>query len=227
MINQTVFAVSDDESRYFMNGVYIEKNDSKLTMVSTDGRRLAFIEKDVGLKIDFPGIIVHPKILNIISKRAGDEGLIAISITEKMIFVRFGSYSLSSLLIEGQFPNYRKVIPEEQEKSLTVNRLEMLEAIRYVSNLVEQKYKRIYLGLRPGIMDIYSEVEVGDAKIEVPCNYEGEETTLAFNYQYIEEPFKAIESDEVRILFTGPSKAITVKPVPDADFFHIVMTMQS
>jgi DNA polymerase-3 subunit beta len=227
MINQTVFSVSDDETRFFMNGVYFEKNEGKLAMVATDGRRLAYIEKEESAVNDFTGIIIPPKILNIITKRAGDEGLIEISVTDKIIFVRFGVYYLSSVLIEGQFPNYRKVIPETQTKSLSINRVEMLDALRRVSLLVEQKSHRIFLGLKPGVMEIYSEEgEIGDAKEEIPCKYDGEEISLALNYRYIEEPFKVITTEEICICFTEPSKAITIVPVPKTDFFHIVMPMQ-
>ena len=228
MINQTVFAVSDDETRYFMNGVFMEKSDNKLIMVATDGRRLAYIEKEPENINDFPGIIIHPKILNIIAKRAGDEGLISISVNENIIFARFGSYNLTSVLLEGQFPNYRKVIPEEQTNTLSFNRNEMLDALKRVSLLVEQKSHRIYLGLKPGIMEIYSEEgEIGDAKEEIPCKYNGEEISLALNYRYLEEPFKVIGSDEICLRFTNSNKAITMTPVPETDFFHIVMPMQS
>ena len=228
MVNQTIFAVSDDESRYFMNGVYLEKSDGKIIMVATDGRRLAYAEKEESVIPDFSGIIVPPKILSVICKRAGDEGLISISATDKIIFIRFGSYNLSSVLLDGQFPNYRKVIPEEQSNSLYVNRLEMLEALRRVSLLIEQKSHRVYLSLKPGVMEIYSEEgEIGEAREEITCNYNGEDVSLALNYRYIEEPFKVINSEEVCICFTGPSKAITIVPVPKTDFFHIVMPMQS
>ena len=228
MINQTVFAVSDDETRYFMNGVYMEKSEDKIIMVATDGRRLAYIDKEEKNISDFSGIIIPPKILQIIQKRAGDEGLIALSITEKNIFVRFGSYNLSSVLLEGQFPNYRKVIPEEQTSSLTVKRMEMLDALRRVSLLVEQKSHRVYFGIKPGMMEIYSEEgEIGEAKEDIPCQYDGEEMALALNYRYIEEPFKVMAGDEIKISFTAPSKAITIVPVPQTDFFHIVMPMQS
>ena len=228
MVNQTIFAVSDDETRYFMNGVYFEKSEGKIVMVATDGRRLAYTEKEENNIIDFPGVIIPPKILNIINKRSGDEGLIAVSVTDKTVFFRFGSYNLTSVLLDGQFPNYRKVIPEEQTNSFFVNRVEMLEALRRVSILVEQKSHRIYFGLKPGIIEIFSEEgEIGEAREEIPCKYDGEEVTLALNYRYIEEPFKVINGDEICIHFTGPSKAITIMPVPKTDFFHIVMPMQS
>jgi DNA polymerase-3 subunit beta len=211
-----------------MNGVFFEKSEDKLVMVATDGRRLAYIEKEVGSGIkDFSGIIVPPKILSIITKRAGDEGLVAISITDKTIFIKFGSYQLSSVLIEGQFPNYKRVIPEEQPFSFTVDRSEMLDAFRRVSLLVEQKSRRVYLKVNTGIVSIYSEEsDIGSAEEEIPCKYDGEEVSIALNYRYIEEPLKVMSEDELCIYFAEPGKVITLKPFPEKDYFHILMPMQ-
>jgi DNA polymerase-3 subunit beta len=228
MIQQTVFAVSDDETRYFMNGVFFENQGGKLSMVATDGRRLAYICKEAGSEIaEFEGVIIPPKILTVLMKRAGDEGLVSISITDKIIFIKFGSYQLSSVLIDGQFPNYRRVIPENQSYSFITSRLEMLDALRRVSLLVEQKSRRIYLKVTPGFISIVSaESDIGNARENIPCKYEGEEVSIALNYRYIEEPFKAMSDSEVCIYFTESAKAITLKPVPERDFFHIIMPMQ-
>ena len=229
MIDQTVFAVSDDETRYFMNGVYLEKIEDKINMVATDGRRLAFISKPSGKDIkDFSGIIIPPKILNIIVKRSGDEGLVNISVNDKTIFINFASYKFSSVLIEGMFPNYRKVIPENQQFSLSVNREEMLNALHRVALMVEQKSHRVFLGISSGKMAVYSEEsELGTVEDEIPCKYDGEDISIALNYRYIEEPFKVIKDNEINLRFTGVTKAITIEPVPARDFFHIVMPMQS
>jgi DNA polymerase-3 subunit beta len=228
MVRQTIFAVSDDETRYFMNGVFFKKEETIMIMVATDGRRLAYAEKPAGEDIeDFAGVIIPPKILGILMRRAGDEGLIGISITDKNIFINFGSYSLSSVLIDGQFPNYKRVIPESQSYSFTVNRQETLEALKRVSLLVEQKSRRVYLGVASGLMTVSSEEsDIGNAKEEIPSKYDGEEVSIAINYRYIEEPFKVMADEEVSIYFTEPGKAITIKPVPEKDFFHIVMPMQ-
>jgi len=227
MIEETIFAISDDETRYFMNGVYFEKTEDKFVMVATDGRRLAFINKNISGISDFPGIIIPPKILNIVLKRAGDEGMAGISITDKTIFIQFGSYKLSSVLIDGQFPNYRRVIPENQNRSFTVNRQEMLDALKRVSLLVEQKSHRLYLALSSGTVSIYCEEnDIGNAREEIPCAYDGEEVTIALNYRYLEEPFKVMTAEEISVLFNDPNKTITIVPVPEKDYFHIVMPMQ-
>jgi DNA polymerase-3 subunit beta len=228
MIQETIFAVSDDETRYFMNGVFFEKTEDKFIMVATDGRRLSYINKTAGAEVkDFPGIIVPPKIFNILMKRAGDEGMVSVSITDKTIFIQFGSYKLSSVLIEGQFPNYRKVIPEDQKYFFTFKRLEILDALRRVSLLVEQKSHRVYLGVKPGTISVYCEEnEIGNAREEIPCQYEGEEIAIALNYRYIEEPFKVMNDENISIHFTDPTRTISIMPVPNKDFFHIVMPMQ-
>ena len=228
MIQQSVLAVSDDESRYFMNGVYMEKSDGKIYMVATDGRRLAYTEKPGKNIKDFPGIIILPKILNIILKRSGDEGSISISVSDKMIFINFASYKFSSVLIEGTFPNYKKVIPESQSFFLSVKRDEMLSALRRVSLMVEKKSHRIFLAISPGKMSVSSEEsEIGTVEDEIPCKYDGDELTIALNYRYLEDPFKVMTEDEIKISFTSVMKAITIEPVPKKDFFHIVMPMQS
>ena len=228
MIIQSVFAVSDDETRYFMNGVFMEKSEDKIVMVATDGRRLAFTEKIANNIDDFSGVIIPPKILNTVIKRSGDEGLISISVSDKMIFINFASYKFSSVLIEGNFPNYKKVIPEKQDFFLSVKREEMLSALRRVSLMVEKKSHRIFLGIHPGRMSVYSEEsEIGTVEDEITCEYDGEEITIALNYLYLEEPFKAITDEEIKIRFSGATKAITIEPVPPKDFFHIVMPMQS
>ena len=228
MIQGTVFAVSDDETRYFMNGVFFEKAENKFIMVATDGRRLAYIYKNTTAAVeDFSGIIIPPKILNIVLRRAGDEGMAGVSVTDKTIFIQFGSYRLSSVLIEGQFPNYRRVIPESQTRRFSVNRLEMLDALKLVSQVVEQKSHRVYLGLSTGNISVFCEEnDIGNARVDIPCQYDGEELSIALNYRYLEEPFKVMAVDEISILFTEPSKTITIMPVPEKDFFHIVMPMQ-
>jgi DNA polymerase-3 subunit beta len=229
MIQQSVFAVSDDETRYFMNGAFMEKAENKINMVATDGRRLAFVGKEANSNInDFSGIIIPPKILNTVYKRSGDEGTISISVNDKSIFINFASYQFSSVLIEGNFPNYKKVIPENQEFYLTVKREEMLNALRRVSLMVEKKSHRIFLGVSSGKMAVYSEEsEIGTVEDEIACQYEGENITIALNYRYLEEPFKVMTDDEIKIRFSSATKAITIEPVPAKDFFHIVMPMQS
>lgn len=229
MITQTIFAVSDDETRYFMNGVYFEKKEENLVMVATDGRRLAYSAKPLCAGIaDFQPAIVPPKILNIILKRLPSEGSLSMAVLNKMIYFKFGNYSFASVLIDGQFPNYQRVIPEAQDKKFQINRRDLLDALRRVGLLVEQKSRRVYFDLSEGMLTITAqESEIGTAKEEIPCRYAGEHITIALNYVYVEEPMKVIDTEYITFEFTEYMKAITLKPEPAQDFFHIIMPMQA
>lgn len=227
MIVQTVFAVSDDETRYFMNGVYLENSEGQLVMVATDGRRLSYIKKQVDGQIpEFSGVIVPPKILNLIRKLASGEGTVQLAVTEKNIYVQFDNQRITSALIEGQFPNYQRVIPDEQQYHIRVKQAELQEALKRVSLLVE-KSRRIYLTVQDESIILKSEEnDIGRATEEISCEYEGPETTIALNFMYLTEPLRVIESEDITLHFTEKNKAITINPEPETDYFHIVMPMQ-
>ncbi|WP_028973375.1 DNA polymerase III subunit beta [Spirochaeta cellobiosiphila] len=228
MVQQTIFAISDDETRYFMNGVYMEKQENKLVMVATDGRRLSYIEKEIETPLpDFAGIIIPPKILTLIKKLSSGEGSIEIAINDKTIYTRFDNLKISSTLIEGQFPNYSRVIPEYQEHNVLVQKSVLNDALKRVSLLAEQKSRRIYLTVGQGIMTLSSEEsEIGHAKEEIPCEYEGQEYTIALNYVYLQDPLKVVNSEGLIFQFTEPSRAVTIRSNPESEYFHIVMPMQ-
>jgi DNA polymerase-3 subunit beta len=228
MISQTIFAVSDDETRYYMNGVFLEKSEDKLVMVATDGRRLSFIsKKPENMIADFKGVIIPPKALNLVRKLASGEGNISLAVTDKNVFIHFDNQKISTALIEGQFPNYQRVIPDEQTYTIQVNKEELIEAIKRVSLLVEQKSRRIYLNLKENAIILSSEEsEIGIAKEEILCNYTGDETIVALNYLYLLDPLRVMEDKEIIIQFTEPNKAITLRTREDKDYFHIVMPMQ-
>ncbi len=228
MINQTIFAVSDDETRYFMNGVFMENIEGNLIMVATDGRRLSYIRKNTSGTIKpFNGVIIPPKVLHLVSKQSSGEGTIQVAVSEKNIFFKFDNQTISSSLIEGQFPNYNRVIPDNQNFEVTVRRDELIEAVKRVSLLVENKSRRIFLNITNGMIELNSEEsEIGVATEEIECAYEGNDTLIALNYSYLIDPLRVIENENIKLLFTESNKAITLKSAEDSDYFHIVMPMQ-
>ena len=228
MISQTIFAVSDDETRYFMNGVYMENQDGKIIMVATDGRRLSFIGKDVPDSIPtFAGVIIPPKILTMIRKLSSGEGNLSIAVTDKHVFVKMDSKKLTSNLIEGQFPNYNRVIPESQENEVVVDRAEINEALNRVSLLVEQKSRRVFCSVNENSLLLHSEEsEIGVAREEISCEYTGPETSLALNYRYLIEPLRVMDDEKVSIQFTDSKKAVSIMPAEDKGYVHIIAPMQ-
>ena len=228
MISQTIFAVSDDETRYFMNGVYVENVDSKLIMVATDGRRLSYISKAVDSGIaPFEGVIIPPKVLSLVRKLASGEGNLSLAVADKNVFFKFDNQKLASNLIEGQFPNYSRVIPESQDFDIFVNRKELIEALTRVSLLVEQKSRRVFFTVNENTILLHSEEnEIGIAREEIPCQYEGPETSLALNYLFLVEPLRVMEDETVNIKFTDSKKALSLLPSDENEYVHIVAPMQ-
>ena len=228
MIGQTIFAMSNDETRYFMNGVYMESDGNRLVMVATDGRRLShvYVAPEGGIP-DFSGIIIPSKVLNLVAKLASGQGDIKLAVTDKILFVRFDRQKLTSTLIDGQFPNYSRVIPEDQNLRFTVNRVEFNDALRRVSLLADQKARRILLSLsEEGIVLKSDESEIGEAEEKIDCRYDGPGMDFALNYSYLLDPLKVIEQEDITVKFTDSHKAITIVSLDEPKFFHIIMPMQ-
>ncbi|MDR1867287.1 MAG: DNA polymerase III subunit beta [Treponema sp.] len=234
LINQTIFSVSSDESRYFMTGLWFSKTGNKFIMVATDGRRMAYTDIPAEESIpDFDGITVPKKILEIVRKYAGDEGLVSIAVTDRLIFIKIGSYQWASTLIEGAFPNWQRVIPEHQDMTVSINRSALIDAIKHMTVLLAKEVK-IYFKISPAQgeesaqLSVYiDETEVGVAEEKIECSYTGtEETIIAVNYHYVADPIKVLDSPDVQILFTDPAKAITLKAEPETTSFHIIMPIQ-
>lgn len=227
MIAQTIFAVSEDSNRYFLTGVYLEKIEDKLVMVATDSRRLSYIEKEIAQNInDFPSAIIPTKVLNSVLKNAPAEGNVYFAVVDKMIFIKFGNYEYSSILVEGKFPNYHRVIPENQTSYFIVDKKEMEAALKRMTILMDKKVARVIFKIQPGVLTLISpESNLGNADEEIPCQYDGPEVTMAFNYIQIEEPLKVIETERITFEFTESPKPITIKSNPESDYFHIVMPM--
>lgn len=228
MITQTIFAVSDDESRYFMNGVYLERREGKLIAVATDGRRLSYIEKNLDLALpDQAGIIIPPKVLTLLRKLASGQGSMSLAVVEKNIFFKFDNQNLSSNLIDAQFPNYQRVIPDSHAYEFYVKRDEFSEAIKRVSLLVEQKNKRIFLTMADGNLSISSEEsEMGSANENIPADYTGPQVTLAVNFAFLLDPLRVISDEKIHVQFSDSKKAMKLSTEPAKDYFHIVMPMQ-
>lgn len=228
MINTTIFSVSNDEMRLFLNGVFIEKVDTKLIMVATDGKRLSYIEEIIDINIeDFTNIIIPPKFLHLIKELSlNQEGEIALSIKDHHIYTYFDGIKIASSLIDGQFPAYRKAIPEKQEYTALINKNEFIEALKRVTIMADSKSKRFYLDFTLGTLKLHIEdSKIGTARNHVPCEYDGPDMLFAFNYEHFLEPLRVIEGENIIIEFTNSEKAITLRSNLKNSYFHIIMSM--
>lgn len=236
MIRHTIFAVSEDRNRYFMTGVYLEKNGDSLTMVATDGRRLSY-EKKTAVNIpDFQPAIIPTKVLGCILKNAPDEGNIQIAVIDKSFFVKFANLEFSSVLIDGQFPNYQKVIPENLTMSIMVNKADLDAALKRTTIMVDKKVSRIIFKITSGVLKLISpDSDLGNADEEIPCRYDGQDISMALNFTYVTDPLKVIETENVVFDFNineaqngeeaSITKAVIMRGEPNGDYIHVIMPM--
>lgn len=235
MIQHTIFAVSDDKNRYFMTGAYFLKKDENLTMVATDGRRLSCVNKPAYEIQNFSPAIIPVKILSCILKHAPEEGNIQIAVIDKSIFVKFANHEFYSSLIDGQFPNYQKVIPEGLSQSFMVNKADLDAALKRTTIMVDKKVSRIIFKISSGVLKLISpESNDGSADEEIPCRYDGQDISMALNYTYVTDPLKVIESENVVFDFNvnedasgeaSITKAVIMRSEPAGDYIHVIMPM--
>lgn len=237
MIKETIFAVSTDSNRTFMTGVYFLKDEEEcLSMVATDGRRLSCDKKNDFSVPNFQPAIVPTKILSCVLKNAPEEGNIQVAVIDKSIFIKFGNVEFSSNLIEGQFPNYKKVIPNVLECTFSVNKDDLESALKRTTIMVDKKICRLIFKISSGVLRIMSpESDVGAADEEIPCRYDGPDASMYLNVNYISEPLRVIDSEYIKFDFNindskgsnevNITKAFIIKSDKECDYLHVVMPM--
>jgi DNA polymerase-3 subunit beta len=200
MIDLTSFAVSSDETRYNLNGVFFEPSVGSLRTVATDGHRLSLAER--ALEGDFQvkkGVILPRKGLGEMKKLLIEaaEGETRLGFAENSAILQRPRVRLVMRLIEGVFPDYRQVIPKAGEKRFTVGRERLLETLRRVSLLSTDKAHAVKLELEPGILRVLSHnPDLGEAKEEVPVQYQGEPLKIGFNARYLMDVLIALAALE-------------------------------
>jgi DNA polymerase III subunit beta len=226
MLRKTSYAASTDETRYVLNGVLLSFKDGKLTMVATDGRRLALVEQEVEVPKEAEVEAILPsKVVNELIHILLDEGQMNCFITENQVIFEAGDMMIASKLIEGTYPNYRQVIPAQCEERVAVERESILTAAKRVSLLATDKSNAMKMTLGKNQITLsMSTPEVGEARETVPVKYSGKEISIAFNPDYIMEPLRTLANDEVFFELTDELSPGVLKC--DIPFLYVLMPMR-
>ncbi len=235
MIRKTIFAVSTDETRYVLNGVYFQVENEKIKMVATDGHRLAFIQKKIEGKSDENySVIIPTKTLNELSKVISDVGKgkeneinVEVIATDNQIKFNVNEVEIVSRLIDGQFPNYDQVIPKEADKKIEASTSELSAATRRVAVLTSEKSNSIRYQAREGKISISSKTpDMGEAQEEMEVAYKGDEISIAYNSRYVLDVLKNISTATVLLELTQPLSPGVIRPKGDADYLCVIMPMR-
>jgi len=200
-LKKTSYAISNDETRYVLNGIFTAFKEGKLTLVATDGRRLAMVEND----LEFPAshetdFIIPTKAVQELQRLLGDEGEAVARLSDNQIAFEVGASLIVSKLIEGNYPNYRQVIPSEARESLAIGREALLETARRVSLLSSEKSNSVKLVVGDGSIDVTANSpDIGEAKETMSVSYSGKEIAIAFNPEFLMAPLRNLEDEEIQL----------------------------
>jgi DNA polymerase-3 subunit beta len=231
MMKKTSFAISTDESRYVLNGIFLSLKDHKMTMVATDGRRLALVDEEVDISEKSSGEFIMPaKAVAELNRLLQEKGEVEIKFGENQAsFALKDDKGFSVLvitkLIEGNYPNYKQVIPSEAKERIALVREEFLQALRRAEIMTSEKANSVKLAFGKNNLAITANSpEVGEARESLAVNYKGKELAIAFNPRYLIDALAALSEDEVFFELIDELSPGVLKI--NGPFLYVVMPMR-
>ena len=233
LIAKTIFAISNEESRYTLNGALMVLKPESIIMVATDGHRLAHIEtgeKFSGVSGELRTLVPKKAMgeLNLLLQNS-DVDEIEFAKDESTLFFRIGQRLLTSRQLTGQFPNYEAVLPKDNSRSVTVRCDDLNGAIQRVAQFADERSGAIRIRLDKNELKISSSsTESGESEDSLDTSYTGDAMTIGFNSGYLLDFLKAADSEEVRLELKDPQSAGQLRPADNEDYkySYIVMPMR-
>lgn len=198
-LRKTSYSISTDETRYVLNGIFTSFRDGKMTLVATDGRRLAMVDAD----LEFPAshetdVIIPSKAVQELQRLLGDSGDVIVKLSDSQISFTIGDSLLCSKLIEGNYPNYRQVIPGDSNERVVIGREALLETVRRVSLLSSDKSNSVKLVFSENRIEVTANSpDVGEAQESMDVIYQGPPMQIAFNPEFLQAPLRNLDTNDV------------------------------
>lgn len=225
LVRKTHFAVAKEKSRFAFNGAKLHIEGSQARMIATDGKRLVMKVEDIDNSDGVSaGHIVPSRALTVFEKVLGeDDDLVRVALEDKEIMIKTRRAEISSRLVEGSFPNYKAVIPDECTINLEFRREDLIRAFKQAALLTSQETRSVKLKLFEGRAELSAQaLDAGEAKIELDApGYDGEELQIAFNPDFMVEGLKVMEAETIQIGFSRANQP--AKITGDDGFVYVVM----
>jgi DNA polymerase III subunit beta len=230
-VSRAIFAVTNEESRYALNGAKFELSDKGIRMVATDGHRLSFIEKQgkfaEHLMIE---TIIPKKTLTELLKLSGDaEETVEFTKDENHLFFKFGKRLLVSKMLNGQFPNYEMVLPKDNRNKVSIESERLAAAVRRVALMADERSHAIKIEIGSNQMTITAQAsDVGEAGESLPVDYDGEQITAGFNATYLNDFLNTTQDSQVSLEFKDGNSQALLRPLSEVgyDFRYVIMPMR-
>lgn len=235
MIEQTSYAICYDETKYNLNGIFIkgteEDGNTVLKMVATDGHRLSVSQKAINGNISSElakGVIFPKKGIFELKKMVEEEaGEIMLGFMDNSAVIKKGNTVVVMRLIDGEFPDYTKVIPYHNDRIVQLNRDKFLHSLKRMAILSSEKFKGVKIDVNPEQMIISSSnPELGEAREEIEVSYEGNDISARFNAKYLIDVLSVMEEREVELKLRDELSPVIMKAAADEDFMAVIMPMR-
>jgi DNA polymerase-3 subunit beta len=233
MIDKTIYAVSTDETRYNLNGSFLEKiGDKGFRMVATDGHRLSMIDAKLAedpKKAAFEEGVIIPKkgLMEIKRLIESEEGDCWLGIDGSNLVFRMSDVTVVMRLLDGQFPEYRQVVPESQKVTLNINRKRLVDSLRRISILSSDRTLGLKLTLKPGMLRVNtSNPDLGEAKEDIEIEYSGQGMNVGFNARYLLDALSTISTDSIDLSLEDDLSPGVFRPAGELVYTCVVMPMR-
>jgi DNA polymerase-3 subunit beta len=232
MIQRTMFAITQEESRYSLNGALLALLPGEVRMVATDGHRLALVSKSMelpGLDTEVRALIPRKTLIEILKLIGDQDTMIEFGRDENHLFFSVGSKRLVSRILAGQFPNYELVIPRENDKFIVAPSKSFGEGIRRAAIMSDEKLKAIRLSFKTGALELTAScADAGESREVLPVDYEGDNLDIGFNPLYLLDFIGACGSDSISIAIKDSETQGLLRPIgsSDIDYRYVVMPMK-
>lgn len=227
IFDQTRFAMADQDVRYYLNGVLFEVKAEQLKAVATDGHRLAVSVLASDAKGEIEIILPRKGVLELVRLLANNEEQADIIINATQIAVKTSTYTFTSKLIDGRYPDYNKVIPKNVEKTIVLDRDLLKQTLERVAVLSGEKQRTILLEFKENALRMVANnpEQQEEAEEEITIDYQGAELTIAFNVNYLLEILATLPSGEVKIFLANANSGMRIEAAGDNDAVYVVMPM--
>lgn len=232
MIQRTMFAITQEESRYSLNGALLALLPNEVRMVATDGHRLALVSKEMeipGLDAEVRALIPRKTLVEILKLIGDQDVMIEFGRDENHLFFSVGTKRLVSRILAGQFPNYELVIPRENDKLMVASAKSFGDGIRRAAIMSDEKLKAIRLAFKPGALELTAScAEAGESREVVPVDFDGDNLEIGFNPQYLLDFISACGSESISIAIKDSETQGLLRPIgaADIDYRYVVMPMK-
>lgn len=229
LIDKTYFAMAQQDVRYYLNGILFEIELERLRGVATDGHRLSVCDGIVQSNSNNLMQVILPRkgVLELQRLLTEPDGEVTIIFSENHVRMEFEGITYTSKLIDGKFPDYERVVPQNTTKKVIASRLILKDALHRASILSNEKYRGVRLRIiRGSLIASTSNPELEEAEEHVDVDYTGEDFEIGFNVTYIIDALAAISCDEIELLFTDGNSSCLIQPRDGKDCRHVIMPMR-